>query len=103
MSDDLFERFDDVEDDTADADEAVQPGPDADPDSTRQTRSQFPMYLSDELQEAVNERFEKFNAHRVLNDEPQVEKHKHFLEGLVRAGLDSDELETFVTDEFEAE
>ena len=46
-------------------------------------------------------RFEKFNAERTLNDEPQVEKHKHFMQGLLRAGLDHSELEEYILEEFD--
>jgi len=55
------------------------------------------------LKETVQNRFEKFNAQRTLNDEAQVEKHKHFMEGLLRAGLDHPDLEEYVLEEFEDE
>jgi cobalamin biosynthesis protein CobT len=68
---------------------------------TVRSRSPFPLYVTPELKGAVQNRFEKFNAQRTLNDEPQVEKHKHFMEGLLRAGLDHPELEEYVLEEFE--
>lgn len=64
------------------------------------SRSPFPLYVTPELKETVQDRFEKFNAQRTLDDKPQVEKHKHFMEGLLRAGLDHPDLEEYVLDEF---
>jgi len=72
-------------------------------DSTVRSRSPFPLYVTPELKETVQDQFEKFNAQRTLNDEQQVEKHKHFMEGLLRAGLDHPDLEEYVLDEFEDE
>lgn len=68
---------------------------------TVRSRPPFPLYVTPELKETVQNRFEKFNAERTLNDEPQVEKHKHFMEGLLHAGLDHPDLEEYVLDEFE--
>jgi hypothetical protein len=70
-------------------------------DSTVRSRSPFPLYVTPEVKGTVQDRFEKFNAQRTLNDEPQVEKHKHFMEGLLRAGLDHPDLEEYVLEEFE--
>jgi hypothetical protein len=69
-------------------------------EGTVRSRSPFPLYVTPDLKETVQNRFEKFNAQRTLNDEAQVEKHKHFMEGLLRAGLDHPELEEYVLDEF---
>ena len=109
MSDDLMERFDEVEEET---DQTEDDGEEAGSDSVAEeasgsqsstghtrSRSQYPMYLSEELQEDLDDRFNKFNARRELNDEEQVEKHKHFLEGLVRSALDSDDFEKYVEEE----
>lgn len=68
---------------------------------TVRSRSPFPLYVTPELKESVQNRFEKFNAQRTLNDEPQVEKHKHFMEGLLRAGLEHPDLEEYVLNEFD--
>lgn len=68
---------------------------------TVRSRSPFPLYVTPELKETVQNRFEKFNAQRTLNDEPQVEKHKHFMEGLLRAGLEHPNLEEYVLNEFD--
>ena len=69
-------------------------------EGTVRSRSPFPLYVTPELKETVQSRFEKFNAQRTLNDEPQVEKHKHFMEGLLRAGLDNPDLEEYILAEF---
>ena len=73
---------------------------DSETEGTVRSRSPFPLYVTPELKETVQNRFEKFNAQRTLNDEAQVEKHKHFMEGLLRAGLDHPDLEEYVLDEF---
>ena len=73
---------------------------DSETEGTVRSRSLFPLYVTPELKETVQNRFEKFNAQRTLNDEAQVEKHKHFMEGLLRAGLDHPDLEEYVLDEF---
>jgi hypothetical protein len=114
MSDeDLMARFDDAEEETETnkgetaKDQTGTEGvetKDADMQSTTEstrTRTQYPMYLSEELQDELDDRFNKFNARRELNDEEQVEKHKHFLEGLVRSALDSDDFEEYVKEELE--
>lgn len=70
---------------------------------TARSRSPFPLYITPALKEGVQKRFEKFNAKRTLNDEPQVEKHKHFMQGLLRAGLDNSDLEEYILEEYEDE
>lgn len=107
MTDDLMDRFDDAETSVSDADEdedeeeeSTEPDSSTSSASTR-SRSQYPMYLSEELQEELDDRFNKFNARRELDDKQQVEKHKHFLEGLIRSALDQNGFEAFVEEEFE--
>lgn len=68
---------------------------------TARSRSPFPLYITPDLKDGVQNRFEKFNAERTLNDEPKVEKHRHFMQGLLRAGLDHPDLEEYVLEEFE--
>lgn len=68
---------------------------------TARSRSPFPLYITPDLKDGVQNRFEKFNAERTLNDEPKVEKHRHFMQGLLRAGLDHPDLEKYILDEFE--
>lgn len=98
MSDDLMDRFPDDEEktqdsdgtnDTGDTDTAQEASDTGDTESTR-SRSQYPMYLSDALQDELNTTFKRFNAQRTLDDEPEVEKHKDFLEAIVSAGLDAE-------------
>ena len=59
-------------------------------------RSQYAMYLSEDLQKELNNSFERLNAQRVLDDTEKVEKHRHFLEGVVRAGLDHPDLDEYL-------
>lgn len=84
------------DDDEGDKTEAPDKG-------TVRSRSPFPLYVTPDVKQAVQDRFEKFNAQRTLNDEPQVEKHKHFMEGLLQAGLSHPDLEEYVLSEFDNE
>ena len=85
---------------SAEDEEGAESERDSETEGTVRSRSPFPLYVTPELKETVQNRFEKFNAQRTLNDEAQVEKHKHFMEGLLRAGLDHPDLEEYVLDEF---
>ena len=87
---------------TEDADYAGDASNAQDTDSTR-SRSQYAMYLSEDLQKELNNSFERLNAQRVLDDKEKVEKHRHFLEGVVRAGLDHPDLNEYVDPESDAE
>jgi hypothetical protein len=104
MTDDLMDRFDDAEGTASDGDDQSDDEDSetvsASSGSTR-SRSQYPMYLSEQLQEELDDRFNKFNARRELDDKQQVEKHKHFLQGLIRSALDQNGFEEFVEEEFE--
>lgn len=73
-----------------------RPGPDPDPTSTRSTRTKYPIYLTETFQEELNQRYKRMNAQRIMDDEPEIEKHKHFLEAVLRAGLDRDDLDDYV-------
>lgn len=87
--------------DAADVDRATDADTEADDDAgTTRSRSPFPLYIRPSLKESVNQRFDRFNAERTLDDEPQVEKHAHFIQGLLRAGLDHPDLEEYVLEEF---
>lgn len=107
MSDDLMERFDEAEggesnDDESERTETAGGGTKSESATTAtRSRSQYPMYLSEELQEELDDRFNKFNARRELNDQEQVEKHKHFLEGLIRVALERDDIEEYVEQELQ--
>jgi len=100
MSDDLMDRFDDVEESVTDPDADREGKTESSSDSTR-SRSQYPIYLSGELQEELDDRYNKFNARRELDDKEQVEKHRHFLEGVIRSALDQENLEEYIEEEFE--
>lgn len=95
MTDDLMNRFDDVEDEESE-DEELQSMSDSSPqtgtDRTQsiRERSQVPMYLSEALQEDLDETFELRNAQRTIDGKPKMEKNRDFLEAVVRAGLESD-------------
>ena len=78
-----------------------QSDPSGDEGAVRE-RSPFPLYVSEDVKEDVDRRYKQFNAERVLEDEPEVDKHKHFMEALLRAGLDHPDLEDHVLDEFES-
>lgn len=94
----------DGSEDTAEADDAGDAGEtghtghtetaegsgDGDASDTTRSRSQYAMYLSESLQDELDETFEQFNAQRTLDGEPKVEKHRDFLESVVRAGLEAD-------------
>jgi hypothetical protein len=100
MSEDLMDRFDDVEESVTDPDADREDKTESSSDSTR-SRSQYPIYLSGELQEELDDRYNKFNARRELDDKEQVEKHRHFLEGVIRSALDRENLEEYIEEEFE--
>lgn len=56
-------------------------------------RTQYPMYLPERQADALNDLFERFNAERVLEGEPKVEKNKHFNEAVAELVLENqDEL-----------
>jgi hypothetical protein len=99
MSDDLMDRFDDGEGSVTDTDADTETDEESHSDSTR-SRSQYPIYLSRELQEELDDRYNKFNARRELDDQEQVEKHRHFLEGVIRSALDQENLEEYIEEEF---
>lgn len=61
---------------------------------------QTPMYLRKNLKNKLEDRFKRFNAGRVINGEDEVEKHAHFYHGLIKAGLDNEELEEYVLEEY---
>ncbi|WP_162562623.1 hypothetical protein [Salinigranum rubrum] len=71
-------------------------GPDPDPNSTRRTRTKYAVYLTEEFQEELNQAYTKANAQRVMEDKGEIEKHKHFLEAVMRAGLNHDDLDAYI-------
>jgi hypothetical protein len=76
-------------------------GPDPDPTSTRRTRSKYAVYLTEEFQDELNEAYTKANAQRVMEDKGEIEKHKHFLEAVLRAGLEHDDLDEYIEETIE--
>lgn len=78
--DELRDRFEEHTEDTGGTRGAQ------DSDTTR-SRSQYPMYLSEALQDELDETFKRYNAERTLDGQEEVEKHKDFLKEVVRAGL----------------
>lgn len=75
------------------------PGPDPDPQSLRSERSQYPLYLTEEFQTHINKQYTLEKAERM--EDVDLEKHKHFLEAVVRAGLDHDDLEEYIDAQLE--
>lgn len=60
------------------------------------TRSQYAMYLPDGLQEELDGLYDQYNGQSLIDGEGGIEKHKDFLEGVIRAGLDHPELDSYV-------
>lgn len=65
-------------------------------DDTRRSRPHTAIYISENLVEQVNERYRKINGQLMIEGKEEIEKHKHFFEGLIKAGLDHDDLEEIV-------
>lgn len=59
-------------------------------------RKPYPLYITEELKGEINERFRNYNAKRVLCEKEDVGKHDVFLEALIRAGLENDDLEKYI-------
>lgn len=59
-----------------------KPGPDPNPDSTR-NRRQVPMYLPDEKAESLNSLYERLDGQSKVAGEGGIEKHADFMETLV--------------------
>jgi hypothetical protein len=76
----------------SDAETAEESDPDSDGDAIRE-RTQYAMYLTDELQERLNDRYRRFNAKQALDGRPEAEKNRHFHDALLGIALDSDELD----------
>jgi hypothetical protein len=87
----LGDRFADHMDDPDETDGTSDTGhTDHSNQDTTRSRSQYAMYLPDELQAELDDVFERVNAQRVIDGEAKLEKHKDFLTAVVRAGLDAD-------------
>ncbi|MFB6177559.1 MAG: hypothetical protein ABEI99_10520 [Halobaculum sp.] len=66
-------------------------------------RTNYTIYVSDSVRDDLDEQFRRFNAERTLDGKPEVQKHDHFIEAVLRAGLDHDDLAEFVEREFQLE
>lgn len=64
-------------------------------DATRH-RKQYTMYLPQDLHEALNERFARYDGVSKVKNGEGIEKHKDFNEAIVQAALDSDNLDDYV-------
>jgi len=65
-------------------------------DDTRRSRPHTAIYISEDLVEQVNERYRKINGQLMIEGNEEIEKHKHFFEGLIKAGLNHDDLKEIV-------
>jgi len=63
---------------------------------TRRNRPHTALYVSEGVIDQVEERFNKINGQLMIDGEEPLEKHKHFYEGLLKAGLQNDDLEEIV-------
>lgn len=94
--DDLLDRFPDDEGtgETGETDTTGQTGHTEETGQTSGTRtrsrSQYPMYLSERLQDELDETYERERAERTLDGREAIEKHSDFLEAVVWEGLESD-------------
>lgn len=68
---------------------------------TRRNRPHTALYVSEELVDRVEERFNKINGQLMIDGEEPLEKHKHFYEGLLQAGLENEDLEEIVLNQRE--
>lgn len=75
---------------------------DSSTDDTRRSRPHTAIYISEDLVEEVNERYRKINGQLMIDGKEEIEKHKHFFEGLIKAGLDHNELEEIVLSQRES-
>lgn len=66
-------------------------------------RTNYTIYVSEGVRADLDERFRRFNAERTLEGKPEVQKHDHFIEAVLRAGLDHEKLDEFVDREFQLE
>ena len=70
-------------------------------EATRRNRPHTALYVSEELVDRVEERFNKINGQLMIDGEEPLEKHKHFYEGLLQAGLENEDLEEIVLNQRE--
>jgi len=66
------------------------PGPDKDPDSTR-NRQQVPMYLSDERADALNGLYERLDGRSKIAEQGGIEKHADFMAEIADLAIEHEE------------
>lgn len=77
--------------DSSDSDNTgCKPGPDPNPDSTR-NRRQVPMYLPDEKAESLNSLYEQLDGRSKVAGEGGIEKHADFMEALVDFAIEHED------------
>lgn len=67
-----------------------KPGPDANPNSTR-NRRQVPMYLPDEKADSLNSLYEQLDGRSKVAGEGGIEKHADFMEALVDFAIENED------------
>lgn len=98
-----IQMVNDSDDDSSDsgAKTAEESDADSDSDAVRE-RTQYVMYLTDDLQERLNDRYRRFNAKQALEGRPDAEKNRHFHDALVELALSHDEqLDEAIRDKIE--
>ncbi len=67
-----------------------KPGPDPNPNSTR-NRRQVPMYLPDEKADSLNSLYEQLDGRSKVAGEGGIEKHADFMEALVDFAIENED------------
>mgnify|MGYP000078783778 CR=1 FL=1 len=68
-------------------DSTGKPGPNPDPDSTR-NRRQVPMYLPESKANQLNELYDRLDGHSKVAGDGGIEKHADFMETIVELAID---------------
>ena len=72
------------------SDTSDKPGPDPNPNSTR-NRRQVPMYLPDEKADSLNSLYEQLDGRSKVAGEGGIEKHADFMEALVDFAIENED------------
>ncbi|MBP1923412.1 hypothetical protein J2751_002454 [Halorubrum alkaliphilum] len=75
---------------TSSAGNASKPGPNPDPDSTR-NRRQLAMYLPESKAEQLNNLYDRLDGQSKIAGEGGIEKHADFMEALVELAVDHED------------
>lgn len=59
------------------------------------------MYLADGLEEELDLLYKQENARHVMEGKPEIEKHRHFFEAIMWAGMNSDDLDEYIESMYE--